>query len=178
MDFPCTGRFGLLVLTPTDLLDPDGVSAQALNTIESLPARYRPIPLQLTILHNMQDPIRGIAWKGLPRVIHKRAETRFHSGRPGELPDAQVGAAKLRTLGAEDAYRIFRASREQGMVVAVRPDGYVGTVAALEGVKQVTKYLMALCCAGASAPHWTRSVRTVQMDLCVKQESQCACSSQ
>jgi len=41
-DFPCTGRFGLLVLTSTDLLDYKGTSAKALNDMDSLFASYPP----------------------------------------------------------------------------------------------------------------------------------------
>jgi phenol 2-monooxygenase len=140
-DFPCTGRFGLLVLTSPDLLDSEGTSAKALNEIDSLLASYPPTLLQLSILHNLRDLIRGIAWNALPAVIHKRAEMRFHSARPGEVPGGQLGAAKLHTLGAEDAYGIYGASREQGLIAVVRPDGYVGMVAALDGVQRVFDYL-------------------------------------
>jgi hypothetical protein len=66
---------------------------------------------------------------------------RFHSARPGEVPGGHFGAAKLHTLGAEDAYGIYGASREQGLIVVVRPDGYVGMVAALDGVQRVIDYL-------------------------------------
>lgn len=140
-DFPCTGRFGLLVLTSMDLLDPEGMSAKFLDDIDSLIASYPPNLLHLTVLHNLPDPIRGVAWKALPAVIHRRAEMRFHSARPGELPGGQTGATRLHTLGAEDAYGIYGASREQGLIVVIRPDGYVGVVAALDSVKPVINYL-------------------------------------
>lgn len=77
----------------------------------------------------------------MPTVIHKRAEMRFHSARPGEVPGGQLGAAKLHTLGAEDAYSIYGARREQGLIVVVRPDGYVGMIAPLDGVQLVIDYL-------------------------------------
>lgn len=57
------------------------------------------------------------------------------------MPNGQVGNNKLHTLGAEDAYGIFGAKREQGAIAVIRPDGYVGMVAPLEGVQQVTQYL-------------------------------------
>jgi hypothetical protein len=66
---------------------------------------------------------------------------RFHSARPGETPNGQAGESKLHTLGAEDAYGIFGAKREQGVIALVRPDGYIGMVAALQDVELVTKYL-------------------------------------
>lgn len=140
-DFPCTGRFGLLVITSRDLLDPAGNSAKALSDTNDLLARYPPTMVQLSVLHSLPDSIRGIDWHRLPPIIHERAEMRFHSARPGELPSGQSGAAKLHTLGAEDAYGIYGVSRNEGVMVVIRPDGYVGMVGSLTNVQHVMSYL-------------------------------------
>lgn len=66
---------------------------------------------------------------------------RFHYASRDEVPGGQSGAAKLHTLGAEDDCGIFRASCEQGLIVAVRPDGCIGMVAGLDGVQVVIDYL-------------------------------------
>lgn len=140
-DFPSTGRFGLVLIASTDLLNPEGAFANALNQIDNLLTRYPPTLVQLTVLHSLTDSIRRIAWKALPAIIRKRGEMRFHSAWPDELSEGQAREGKLHTLGAESGYGIFRVRSEQGGLAVIRPHGYVGMVAALEDMSLVTRYL-------------------------------------
>jgi phenol 2-monooxygenase (NADPH) len=44
-------------------------------------------------------------------------------------------------MADEEVYRIYGVAEEDGAVVIVRPDGYVGTVVALSDVKRAKEYL-------------------------------------
>lgn len=49
----------------------------------------------------------------------------------------------MRTYGlakTEDAYKIYGITKEQGAIVAIRPDGYVGALCRLSAVDTVEKY--------------------------------------
>lgn len=62
-------------------------------------------------------------WTDLPACTKKMAEMRFHG-----LADK------------EDAYEVYGVSREQGAIVTVRPDGYVGMLGSLSAVDEVEAY--------------------------------------
>jgi phenol 2-monooxygenase len=44
-------------------------------------------------------------------------------------------------MADEEVYRIYGVAEDDGAVVVVRPDGYVGTVVALSNVELVKEYL-------------------------------------
>lgn len=46
----------------------------------------------------------------------------------------------------DDVYGIYGVSPAEGAVVVVRPDGYIGVIAALGDVKRVESYLESLIC--------------------------------
>ena len=101
-DFPSIGRLGILILTSPDLLCPTGVSAKSLDAIDEMLRSYHPSMIQLSVLHSLDEQIRGKDWKELPAMIKKRAEMRFHSARPGETPAGPVGVRKESALSADD----------------------------------------------------------------------------
>ena len=139
LDFQSIGRFGLLVLTSSDLLNLDGESASAANAIDELIDCYEPSLLQVSILHCLPNSIRGIAWSCLPPIVKARAEMRFHSVRPDERPVGQDQNSR-HEVAAEDAYGIYGVDPDKGALVAIRPDGYVGVVAALNDVQRLRSY--------------------------------------
>jgi len=143
LDLPSEGRFVIVVFARPDLLDPRGVSAKTLETIDKLIDGFPPTIIRLSVIHALEKNIRGIQWNELPPVIKKRAEMRFHSARAGEAPEGHVGS-KRKIFEAEDAYSIYGVDKQQGALVVVRPDGYVGALASLEDVARVGQYLSSL----------------------------------
>ncbi|KAI5297994.1 hypothetical protein KEM55_003964 [Ascosphaera atra] len=120
-DFISTGRFRVLCMTTTDLLDPKGQSAKALESINSEVITAFPTGLlELVVLHPSLG--RRFDWHEVSPVIKKRAEMTFH----GPL---------------EDAYEKYGVSAEKGALAVVRPDGYVGIVSQLEGTAKIREYL-------------------------------------
>jgi phenol 2-monooxygenase len=122
-DFPSTGRFRILCLTSTDLLDPLGTSAQALSTIGS--SLLPPFPQSLieqVVVHPRLA--RSFEWKDLPVVLKQHSEMRFYSG-----------------YEIEDVYGIYGVDPAQGALAVVRPDGYVGVIARLDDLGRVERYL-------------------------------------
>lgn len=123
-DFPSTGRFRILLLTSTDLLSPTGVSASAITTIAStlLGGQFPSSVLELVAVH---PKLSGrFDWKDVPSGLKQHAEMRFYDGS-----------------ALQDAYETYGVSVDQGAIAVVRPDGYVGTLAALGDVERVTMYL-------------------------------------
>jgi phenol 2-monooxygenase (NADPH) len=60
-----------------------------------------------------------------------------------DLPKSVKNVAEMRlygTAGTEDVYDIYGVPKEQGAVVVVRPDGYVGTISHLSAVEDVEAY--------------------------------------
>lgn len=64
-------------------------------------------------------------WRDLPREIKGHSEMRFYSGY--ELSD--------------DVYAVYGVEESKGALAVVRPDGYIGAVAALDAVESVKGYL-------------------------------------
>ncbi|KAL4904606.1 hypothetical protein BDW74DRAFT_185522 [Aspergillus multicolor] len=148
-DFLSTGRFRILVLTSNDLLNPSGVSAKTLttlseNTISSFPdgtVEQVVIHPRLTATSNGANGINGtngsndisrapaypydtFTWRDLPSALKERSEMRFYSG-----------------IALDDVFSTYGVDENQGAIAVVRPDGYVGVVAALDDVKTVEGYL-------------------------------------
>lgn len=139
-DFLFTGRFRLLVLTSTDILDLHGRSASALDVVDHIMERYAGGLLELVVLHPIGSNTRDISWEALPRAIKKHAEMSFHSAWDAETP---IGKEHVRRgmYKAEDVYAIFGVRKDQGAICVVRPDGYVGAVVSLEDVRRAEQYL-------------------------------------
>lgn len=138
-DFPSTGRFRILILTSTDLLDSDGRSAQALRDAGLAVEDRLQGALEIVVLHRLKD-IRGINWIDLPPEVKKHAEMRFHSAVPDDVP-TDPSPLKRKKYGAEDAYSIYGVDPEKGAMAVVRPDGYIGLIAALDEGSRVRAYL-------------------------------------
>ncbi|KAL4772700.1 FAD binding domain-containing protein [Aspergillus nidulans var. acristatus] len=147
-DFLSTGRFRILVLTSSDLLDPTGTSAKTLTalskqTIPSFPAST----IEQVVIHprlptsnndstngssgtstdtskNNLYPYDTFTWRDLPAALKERSEMRFYSG-----------------CALDDVYAVYGVAEDEGAIAVVRPDGYVGVVAALDDVKAVEGYL-------------------------------------
>ena len=121
-DFPSTGRFRILCCTSSDLLLPTGASAGALIAISTLLQRFPVGIIEIVALHAL--PSNSFVWTDVPAVLREEAEMRFYNGT--EL---------------ENAYSVYGVDPEKGAVAVVRPDGYIGTVSALEDVDRVRLYL-------------------------------------
>lgn len=63
-------------------------------------------------------------WQDLPGELKKHSEMSFYSG-----------------YEIDDVYKIYGVDETRGALAVVRPDGYVGMVAALQDVKRVEEYL-------------------------------------
>lgn len=64
-------------------------------------------------------------WKDIPKELKEHSEMRFYSGY--SLSD--------------DVYSTYGVDEQQGALAVVRPDGYIGTIAALDNVQRVEDYL-------------------------------------
>ena len=60
----------------------------------------------------------------MPQELKKHSEMRFHSG-----------------YDIDDVYKIYGVDPAQGALAVIRPDGYVGTIAALDDVNRIERYL-------------------------------------
>ncbi|KAE8351577.1 FAD binding domain-containing protein [Aspergillus coremiiformis] len=122
-DFLSTGRFRILCLTSLDLLDPQGISAKVLTTLgTSVLPRFPAFTVEQVVIHPRLG--KTFTWRNVPHELKKYSEMRFHSGY--EL---------------DDVYQIYGVNPAQGALVVIRPDGYVGTIAALADVSRVDRYL-------------------------------------
>ncbi|KAJ9367457.1 hypothetical protein DTO282E5_7830 [Paecilomyces variotii] len=123
-DFPSTGRFRLLVLTSDDLLDPHGESAKALSALSTSIISRSPSSLIEQIVIHPKLPQDVFDWKDILPEIKLHSEMRFYSG-----------------FAIDDAYATYGIDPKKGAIVAVRPDGYVGAIAALEDTERVKNYI-------------------------------------
>jgi hypothetical protein len=69
-------------------------------------------------------PYDTFTWRDLPAALKERSEMRFYSG-----------------CALDDVYAVYGVAEDEGAIAVVRPDGYVGVVAALDDVKAVEGYL-------------------------------------
>ncbi|CAP94147.1 Phenol 2-monooxygenase [Penicillium chrysogenum] len=122
-DFTSTGRFRILCLTSDDLLEPAGTSAQTLDFIGiSVIPRFPPSIIEQVVIHPKQP--RFFEWNDIPSSVKQHSEMSFYDGY---------------TL--DDAYKVFGVDPARGALAVVRPDGYVGVIAALGNVSRIEKYL-------------------------------------
>ncbi|KMP09391.1 phenol 2-monooxygenase [Coccidioides immitis RMSCC 2394] len=130
-DFPSTGRFRILCFASNDLLNPNGVSAKAFTGIGELLSKFPQQLIELVGLYPSQ--LSEFSWQDIPAAIKQHAEMRFHSSSTG-------------APASEDAYKIYGVSPEKGAVAVIRPDGYVGAIAPLTGLKRLEEYLSRSIC--------------------------------
>ncbi|KAG5291801.1 FAD binding domain-containing protein [Histoplasma ohiense] len=123
-DFPSTARFRILILTSNDLLSPTGVSAAALKSIGStlLTNKFPPSILELVAIH--PELKSDFLWDEVPSELKKHAEMRFYNGS-----------------ALQDVYATFGVPADKGVIAVVRPDGYIGVLAALDDVQRIELYL-------------------------------------
>lgn len=125
LDFPSTGRFRVLCLASTDLLDPTGISAQALSALSKTISRFPKSLVEQVVVHPRLS--RDFMWGDIPRAVKEHSEMSFYNGY--EL---------------DDVYGTYGVDPEKGAVAIVRPDGYIGVIASLADVNRVERYLEGL----------------------------------
>lgn len=76
--------------------------------------------IELVVLHPLR---KRFEWTDIPSQVKEVAEMRTYS---------------LATK--EDAYDIYGVSKDDGGIVALRPDGYIGALAPLSGSETVESY--------------------------------------
>lgn len=124
-DFPTTGRFRILCLTSSDLLDPQGSSAQTLRALGAIIPRFPKSVLEQVIIHP-QLP-RDFMWNDIPKEVKQYSEMFFYSG-----------------FELDDVYTTYGVDATKGALAVVRPDGYIGVVAELSDVERVQHFLQSL----------------------------------
>lgn len=124
IDLPSTGRFRILCLTSTDLLDPNGQSVKRLSSIAQMIEQFPVSLIELIVLHPQLS--QNFEWCDIPTCVKNLAEMRFYN------------AYKL-----EDAYGIYGVNPHEGALVVIRPDGYVGVTAQLVDTGRVLRFLKA-----------------------------------
>ncbi|KAJ5640722.1 hypothetical protein N7528_000347 [Penicillium herquei] len=124
-DLISTGRFRILCLASSDLLDPQGVSAQSLTAIGSMIPQFPPSVLEQIVIHPRLS--REFSWNDIPAEVKEYSEMSFYSGY--EL---------------DDVYATYGVDPAKGALAIVRPDGYIGVISELGDVERVEKYLKTL----------------------------------
>ncbi|ODH26657.1 hypothetical protein ACO22_04489 [Paracoccidioides brasiliensis] len=122
-DFPSTARFRILLLTSNDLLSPTGISAAAIRSISGtlLTNTFPASILELVVVHPELKP--DFLWEEVPGELKKHAEMRFYDGS-----------------ALQDVYATYGVPADKGVIAVVRPDGYVGVLAALDDVQRAESY--------------------------------------
>ncbi|KAG9610187.1 putative phenol monooxygenase, partial [Aureobasidium melanogenum] len=120
-ELPSHGRYRILVLTSTDLLDPTGKSQTALQACTKMMKSHPAGTLDLVILHPIKERFE---WTQIPSDVKRLAEMRTY------------GLSKK-----EDAYDVYGISKEEGAIAIVRPDGYVGVLCRLSAPEIAGTYL-------------------------------------
>jgi len=121
-DFPSIGRFRILCLTSSDLLNPQGISAQTLKQLSVLIDRFPQSLIEQVVIHPRLP--KDFMWNDVPSELKLRSEMSFYSG-----------------YEMDDVYGTYGVKPEKGAVAVIRPDGYVGVIAELADVKRVAAFL-------------------------------------
>ncbi|KAA8645075.1 putative phenol monooxygenase [Aspergillus tanneri] len=103
--------------------DPWGTSAKTLTILGSsiLPSFPKSVVEQVVIYPRLD---KAFTWRDVPPALKKYSEMRFHSGQH-----------------VEDAYSTYGVDTAKGALAVIRPDGCVGTIAALDDVERIKRYL-------------------------------------
>ena len=91
-----------------------------MRSAEATLSKYPQGVIDLIVIHPLQQRFE---WTDIPRSVKQLAEMRTY------------GVAKK-----EDVYEVYGVSKDEGAVVVVRPDGYVGTISYLESYQTVEAY--------------------------------------
>lgn len=126
-DFNSIGRFRILCLTSSDILNPQGDSAEALRALGRIIPRFPQSLVEQVVIHPRLD--KDFTWHDIPSEVKQHSEMSFYSGN--EL---------------DDVYGTYGVDTTKGALAVVRPDGYVGIVAALNDPKRVEAFLESLIC--------------------------------
>ncbi|KAI5293255.1 hypothetical protein KEM52_005705 [Ascosphaera acerosa] len=120
-DFPSTGRFRILCFAASDILERDGRSSNAIAVLsKEILSVFPKVLIELVVLH--PEVTRPFDWHEIEPAIKQHAEMRFH----GPL---------------DDVYATYGIDPAKGALVAIRPDGYVGAIAALDDAAGIKTYL-------------------------------------
>lgn len=122
VDFQSTGQYRILVFASSDLLQPEGRSAFALNFVcnDILP-KFPQDMIELVAIHPIS--VRRFEWTDLPSCLKQHAEMQFHGS------------------GYHDVYGFYGIAQREGAIAVVRPDGYVGTIVHLHKPQDVLAHL-------------------------------------
>jgi phenol 2-monooxygenase len=101
-----------MVLASNDLLEPHGTSQKALQSCSKILADFPSGVIDLVVL---QPLTARFEWTHIPSCVKELAEMKTYS------------LAKR-----EDAYGIYGINKEEGALVVIRPDGYVGVLGRLD----------------------------------------------
>ncbi|KAJ5484847.1 hypothetical protein N7539_004835 [Penicillium diatomitis] len=124
-DFPSTGRFRILCLTSSDLLDKEATSAKTLTALGEIITNFPPSIIEQVVIHPRLS--RSFMWHDIPYEVKKYSEMSFYSGHE-----------------IEDVYATYGVDPSRGALAVIRPDGYVGTIAELADVTRVDTFLSSL----------------------------------
>ena len=91
-----------------------------MHSAEATLSRHMRGVIDLIVIHPLQQRFE---WTDIPRSVKQLAEMRTY------------GIAKK-----EDAYKVYGVCKDEGAVVIVRPDGYVGTISHLGSYEIVNAY--------------------------------------
>ncbi|KAH6720084.1 putative phenol monooxygenase [Leptodontidium sp. MPI-SDFR-AT-0119] len=123
-EMPSTGRYRILAFTDRHLTCTGNPSADCLVQLcDSIIPQYPAGVLELLILHPPRK--QRFEWVDLPPCIKRDAEMRTF-------------------IAGEEVYSRYGVDIGRGAVVVVRPDGYVGTVCAVDDLETLVRYLD--CC--------------------------------
>lgn len=87
--------------------------------------RFPPSVLEQVAVHPRLK--RDFMWADIPQEVKQYSEMSFYSG-----------------YEIDDVYGIYGVDPAEGALAVVRPDGYIGVIAALSDVKRVESYLESL----------------------------------
>ncbi|KAJ5166264.1 uncharacterized protein N7482_005045 [Penicillium canariense] len=121
-DFASTGRFRILCLASSDLLDPQGISSQTLVALSAITTQFPQSVLEQVVIHPRLS--REFMWNDIPHEVKQHAEMSFYSG-----------------YEMDDVYGIYGVDPAKGALAVVRPDGYIGIISDLANVKRIENYL-------------------------------------
>ncbi|KAF3900343.1 Phenol hydroxylase, C-terminal dimerization [Trichophyton interdigitale] len=121
-DLVSNGRFRILCMTSTDLLDSDGTSARIILSISALLPLFPPSLIEAVVIYPRLP--RELDWNCLPKELKQMAEMRFYSG-----------------YEVEDAYKVYGVDPDNGALAVIRPDGCVGVISRLDDIPRLETYL-------------------------------------
>ncbi|PTU18842.1 hypothetical protein P175DRAFT_0511289 [Aspergillus ochraceoroseus IBT 24754] len=90
-------------------------SAPALKALGSVLQRFPASIIEQVVIHPRLS--REFTWKDVPHELKQHSEMRFYSG-----------------YEIDDVYSTYGVDHSHGAIAVVRPDGYIGTIAALDDV--------------------------------------------